>query len=177
MGAWSCLEADVTEEAGAAAVTRAVGEAQVLVNGVGGFAGGHDVDATELAVWDRTYRLDLRSAVAVTRALFPAMRRRRRGMIAGVASRAALERPAGLAACAAAKAGLLVLTELLQREVEGNGVRACGLLPTTIDTPASRAAMPGADFSRWTPPRRIAEVVLWLASDAAAPLRGAVIPV
>jgi NAD(P)-dependent dehydrogenase (short-subunit alcohol dehydrogenase family) len=85
--------------------------------------------------------------------------------------------PAGLAAYAAAKAGVLVLTEVLQREVEGDGVRVCALLPSTIDTPANRAAMPDADFSRWTSPAQIADVLVWLASEAAAPLRGALVPV
>jgi NAD(P)-dependent dehydrogenase (short-subunit alcohol dehydrogenase family) len=171
------VEADVAEESGAATLARAAGEAEVLVNGVGGFAGGQGVEATGLEVWDRMYRLNLRSAAAVTRALLPAMRRRRRGVIVSIASRAAVERPAGLAAYAAAKAGVLVLTDVLQREVEGDGVRVCALLPSTIDTPANRAAMPDADFSRWTSPAQIADVLVWLASDAAAPLRGAVIPV
>jgi NAD(P)-dependent dehydrogenase (short-subunit alcohol dehydrogenase family) len=105
------------------------------------------------------------------------MRARRRGAIVCIASRAALERPAGLAAYSAAKAGVLVLTETLQREVAGDGIRVNAVVPTTIDTPANRAAMPDADFSQWTPPAKIAEVILWLASDAAAAVRGAAVPV
>ncbi len=170
-------EADVAEAAGAAAVARLALDAEVLVNGVGGFAGGAPVDATELEVWDRMYRVNVRSAAAMSRALLPGMRARRRGSIVFVASRAAFERPPGLAAYSASKAAVCVLTETLQREVGRDGIRVNAIVPTTIDTPANRAAMPDADFSQWTPPARIADVILWLASDAAAAVRGGLIPV
>jgi NAD(P)-dependent dehydrogenase (short-subunit alcohol dehydrogenase family) len=171
------VEADVAEEQGAVAVARLAPDAGVVVCGVGGFAGGAPVDATDLEVWDRMYRMNLRSAASLSRALLPGMRARRRGAIVCIASRAALERPAGLAAYSAAKAGVLVLTETLQREVAADGIRVNAVVPTTIDTPANRAAMPDADFSQWTPPAKIAEVILWLASDAAAAVRGAAVPV
>jgi NAD(P)-dependent dehydrogenase (short-subunit alcohol dehydrogenase family) len=70
-----------------------------------------------------------------------------------------------------------VLTRSLQEELSGEGVRVVAVVPSTIDTPANRAAMPGADFSAWTPPAKIAGVVLWLASDAASTVRGALLPV
>ena len=70
-----------------------------------------------------------------------------------------------------------VLTRSLQQELGGNGVRVNAVVPTTIDTPANREAMPDADFSAWTPPARIAEVIRWLASDAGATVRGGLIPV
>jgi NAD(P)-dependent dehydrogenase (short-subunit alcohol dehydrogenase family) len=170
-------EADVADEAGAAAVARAGGDVEVLVNGVGGFAGGTPVVETELEVWDRLYRMNVRSAVAMSRAVLPGMLARRRGAIVCVASRAAIERPAGLSAYSASKAGVAVLVETLQREVDASGVRVNAVVPTTIDTPANRRAMPGADVSKWTPPERIAEVIAWLASDAGSTVKGALIPV
>lgn len=176
-GRVSLLEADVAEEAGATAVARAAGEVAVLVNGVGGFAGGTPVVETSLEVWDHLYRMNVRSAVAMSRAVLPGMLTRRDGAIVCVASRAAIDRPAGLAAYSASKAAVSVLVETLQREVETSGVRVNAVVPTTIDTPANRSAMPGADFSKWTPPERIAAVIAWLASDAAATVRGGLIPV
>jgi len=98
-------------------------------------------------------------------------------VVLNVASRAAIDRPAGFAAYSASKAAVLVLTETLQREVASDGLRVNAIVPTTIDTPANRAAMPKADFSQWTPPERIAAVLLWLASDAGATVRGGFIPV
>jgi NAD(P)-dependent dehydrogenase (short-subunit alcohol dehydrogenase family) len=170
-------EADVAEEAGADAVARAAGAAEVLVNGVGGFAGGTNVHETPLEVWDHMYRMNLRSAAALCRAILPGMLARSHGVVVNLASQAALTRPAGLAAYAAAKDGVLVLTDSLHREASPAGIRVHAVLPSTIDTPANRRAMPGADFSQWTPPAAIARVIVWLASDAAACVRGAHVPV
>ena len=171
------VEADVAEAAGAARAIEAAGDVDVLVNGVGGFAGGTHVDATDLEAWDRMYRMNLRSAAACSRAALPRMRARRRGLVVNVASQAALAPPAGLAAYAASKAGVVALTRSLQEEVARDGIRVAAIVPTTIDTPANRAAMPDADRSAWTPPEKIAGVILWLASDAASTVRGALVPV
>ncbi len=176
-GALELVECDVAEEASAAELARAAGAVEVLVNGVGGFAGGPAVQETGLEVWDRMYRMNLRSAAAMCRAVVPGMRERGRGSILLVASRAAYDRPAGLAAYSASKAGVMVLTETLQHEVADSDIRINAVVPTTIDTPANREHMPDADFSTWTAPARIAEVMLWLASDAASAVRGGLIPV
>jgi NAD(P)-dependent dehydrogenase (short-subunit alcohol dehydrogenase family) len=171
------VEADVAEASGAAAVAAAAGPVDVLVNGVGGFAGGSTVWETELDVWDRLYRMNVRTAVALSRAVLPGMIARQRGSIVNVASEAALARPAGLAAYSASKDAVLVLTETLQRETLPHGIRVNAISPSTIDTPANREAMPDADFSTWTAPASIASVVLLLASDGASSVRGARIPV
>lgn len=170
-------EADVAEADGAARAAAQAGEVEVLVCGVGGFAGGPPLDDTPLEVWDRMYRMNLRSAAACCGAVLPGMRARRRGVVVCVASQAAFAPPAGLAAYAASKAGVVALVRSLQQEVAAAGIRVAAVVPSTIDTPANRAAMPDADFSAWTPPAKIAGVVLWLASDAASTLRAALIPV
>jgi NAD(P)-dependent dehydrogenase (short-subunit alcohol dehydrogenase family) len=171
------IEADLAEEAGARVAAAALPDAAALLNGVGGFLGGTPVLETELEVWDRMFRMNVRTAVAMSRAVLPGMLARRHGAIVNIASRAAFDRPAGLAAYASAKAAIVVLTETLQREVQAHGVRVNAVVPTTIDTPANRAAMPDADFSLWTSPARIADVIHWLASDASASVRGGLIPV
>ncbi len=176
-GTAALLEADVAEEAGALELARAAGTTDVLVNGIGGFGGGAPFAETELELWDRMYRMNLRTAVVATRALLPAMLRTRRGVIVNVSSQAAHNRPPTIAAYAASKASIVVLTESLQKEVASAGIRVCAVAPDTIDTPANRRAMPDADFSRWTPPERIAAVITWLASDDAAAVRGAIVPV
>jgi len=171
------VEADVAEESGARRVAEAAAPIEVLVNGVGGYAGGKPVHETELELWDRMYRMNVRTAVALTRAVLPGMLARGRGSIVNISSRAALDRPAGLGAYAAAKGAVLALSEIAQKEVGDRRVRVNTIVPTTIDTPANRAAMPGADFSLWTMPALIAEVVFWLSSEAGATVRGALIPV
>ena len=171
------VEADVADEAGAAELARSAPGVEVLVNAVGGFAGGTQLADTPIELFDRMYRINVRSAVATTRALLPAMVKRRTGAIINVASQAAIDTPGGLSAYSASKAALIALTRTLQNELADAGVRVNAVVPTTIDTPANREAMPGADPSQWTPPERIAEVVLWLASDAGATVRGGLIPV
>ncbi len=171
------LEADVAEAAGAEATVKAAGEVDVLVNGVGGFAGGTPVHETDLETWDRMYRMNLRTAVALSRAAAPGMIERRRGAIVNIASQAAPARVETLGAYCAAKASIIVLTEVLQKELAGHGIRVNAVSPATIDTPANREAMPDADFETWTAPARIARVMSWLASEDAATVRGAIVPV
>jgi NAD(P)-dependent dehydrogenase (short-subunit alcohol dehydrogenase family) len=122
------------------------------------------------------YRMNVRTAAAMTRAALPGLQARGRGAIVNVAANAALDPPAGIGAYVASKAALVALTRSLSREVP-HAIRVNAVLPTTIDTPANRAAMPDADFSTWTRPEQIAAVIHWLASDAARAVRGALVPV
>jgi NAD(P)-dependent dehydrogenase (short-subunit alcohol dehydrogenase family) len=169
------VEADVADEAGAATVVRVAGDAAVLVNGVGGFAMGAHHE-TALDVWDRLYRMNVRAAAAMSRAALPAMLARGAGAIVNVAAGAALDPPAQMGAYAASKAALVALTRSLAHEVAPRGVRVNAVLPSTMDTPANRAAMPDADPSLWTRPADVAAAMLWLASDAAHGVRGALVP-
>ncbi len=176
-GRLTLVEADVADESGASRVAAALRSVDVLVNAAGGFAGGNPVCETDLGLWDDMFRINVRTAVAMSRAVLPGMRQRGCGVIVNVASRAAYERPAGLAAYSASKDAVVVLTETLQKEMAEVEVRVNAVVPTTIDTPANRKAMPDADFSQWTPPERIARVMVWLASDDAASVRGGLLPV
>jgi NAD(P)-dependent dehydrogenase (short-subunit alcohol dehydrogenase family) len=169
------LKADVTDEAGAAEVVKAAGEVHVLVNGVGGFAMGPHAE-TPLDVWDRLYRMNVRAAAAMARAALPGMLARKAGAIVNVAAAAALDPPADMGAYTASKAALVAFTRSLAREISAAGVRVNAVLPTTIDTPANRAAMPDANFALWTKPEQIAAAIAWLASDAASGVRGALVP-
>ena len=170
------IEADVTEESGAAAVYRVAPDAEALVNGVGGFEGGSPLHETDAGALDRMYRLNVRSAAIMSRAFIPEMLGRGSGSIVNVSSRAAFEHPPGLSAYSAAKAAVAVLTQTLQCEVNA-GIRVNAVVPATIDTPANRRAMPDADPSTWTPPEQIAQVIVWLCSEKASAVRGALIPV
>jgi NAD(P)-dependent dehydrogenase (short-subunit alcohol dehydrogenase family) len=176
-GDLTLIEADIATEEGANRVASEAPEVEILVNGAGGFAGGEPVYEAPLDLWDSMYRINVRTAVAMARAVLPGMIRRKRGSIINVASQAAFTRPAGIAAYNASKAGVVAFTETLQRELASTELRVNAVSPTTIDTPANRAAMPKADFSAWTPPARIADVIFWLASEESRAVRGAVLPV
>ena len=170
------LEADVADLDGAARVAQAAGDPAVLVNGVGGFAMGAHHE-TDLGVWDHLFRLNVRAAAAMTHAALPLFFARGAGSIVNVAANAALDPPAGMGAYTASKAALIAFTRSLAREVAERGIRVNAVLPTTIDTPANRAAMPDANFALWTKPEQIAATIHWLASDAASAVRGALVPV
>jgi NAD(P)-dependent dehydrogenase (short-subunit alcohol dehydrogenase family) len=169
------VEADVADEAGAVEVAKQAGDAAVLVNGVGGFAMGPHHE-TPLDVWDRMYRMNVRAAASMTQAVLPGMLARGAGAIVNVAAAAALDPPADMGAYTASKAALVAFTRSLTREVAPKGIRVNAVLPTTIDTPANRAAMPDANFALWTKPEQIAASIAWLASDAASGVRGALVP-
>jgi NAD(P)-dependent dehydrogenase (short-subunit alcohol dehydrogenase family) len=169
------VQADVAEADGAASVAKAAGAVAVLVNGVGGFAMGAHHE-TDLGVWDHLYRLNVRAAAAMTMAALPLLFAGGGGAIVNVAANAALDPPAGMGAYTASKAALIAFTRSLAREVADRGIRVNAVLPTTIDTPANRAAMPDANFALWTKPEQIAAVIHWLASDAAGAVRGALVP-
>lgn len=159
------------------AVTAKRGRIDALVHLVGGFAGGSPVAETDDAVFDRMIDMNLRSAFHVMRAVLPQMRNRGSGRIIAVGSKAAVE-PAPMAGVyAASKAALLSLIRTIARENSDRGITANAVLPGTMDTPANRAAMPGADFSKWVNPSQIAGILVHLASDQASQISGALIPV
>lgn len=148
----------------------------VLVNIVGGFAGG-DLASTTLAEWRRMIDLNLTSAVIACRGVLPAMTAAHYGRIVNIASRAVLSPSAGFIAYTVGKAGVITLTQALAQEVKAHGITVNAVLPSTMDTPGNRAAMPDADRSGWVSTDAVAAVIALLAGDDAGALTGAAIPV
>lgn len=153
------------------------GRLDVAAHLVGGYAGGAKVGDTPPETWDRMIDLNLRTAWLLARYCIPPMLDAGGGALVFVSSRAAVEGRAGHAAYAVAKSGLLTLAAAIAEEYRDRGIRANAILPGTIDTPANRREMPGADAVAWTPPEEIAEVVAFLASPRSAPINGAAVPV
>ena len=148
----------------------------VLVNTVGGFAGG-DLASTSLAEWRRMMDLNLTSAVIACRAVLPAMRAARRGRIVNVSSRAVVPPAGGFIAYTVAKSAVIALTQALAHEERPHGIAVNAVLPSTMDTPANRRAMPDADRSQWVSTEAVADVIAYLASDRVGAVSGACIPV
>ena len=172
---------DVTDEAAVAKLVSAIrerhGRLDVLVNCVGGYAGGAKLWEADAKTLDQMLALNLRSGWVLARAAVPLMIEAGRGAIVNVASRAAVVHGPGEAAYAASKAGALALFESLAAEVKGTGVRVNSILPSVIDTEANRNAMPKADHTKWPKPEEIARVILWLCGEEARLVHGAAIPV
>jgi NAD(P)-dependent dehydrogenase (short-subunit alcohol dehydrogenase family) len=173
--------ADVTQADGVdslvAAITGRFGRIDVLLNVAGGWGGGKPVGETPVEDWDRLLALNLRSAFLLSRAVLPPMLEAGWGRIVHVSSKTAVTPRAKQAAYAVSKMGLITLTETIAAEVKGTGVTANVILPSIIDTPANREAMPKADPAKWVTPERIAATMRFLCSDDAASINGARTPI
>jgi len=171
--------ADVTDAAVFGTFVRGVldahGRVDALVNGVGGFAAG-DLASTSLDEWDRTIDLNLRSAVVGCKGVLPAMTTAGLGRIVNIATRAVVPPMGGFIAYTVSKAAVITLTQALAREV-ARGITVNAVLPSTMDTPANRNAMPDADRSGWVSTDAVAEVIAYLLSDGAGSVSGAAISV
>ena len=152
------------------------GRIDVLVHLVGGFAPGTTAE-TSADVFTGMFDVNVRSAFNAIQAVLPGMRKAGAGRIIATGSKAALEPSPGAAIYAASKAALVSLIRTVAAENQDRGITANIVLPATIDTPANRAAMPKADFSRWVQPSEIADLMVFLASRAAGAISGAAIPV
>ena len=172
---------DVTDETAVDALVAGLvarhGRLDVLVNCVGGYAGGARLWETSAADLDRMLALNLRAGFVLARAASPRMVEQGSGAIVNVASKAAIRPGGGEAAYAASKAAAVALIESLAADLKGTGVRANSVLPSLIDTEANRQAMPQADFAKWPKAEDIARVVVFLCSEDARLIHGAAIPV
>jgi len=148
-----------------------------LVHLIGGFAGGQSIADTDDATLERMLDLNLRSAFYIIRAVLPSMREQGAGRIIAIGSKAAVEPSPMAGVYAASKAGLVSLIRTVARENTDKHIAANVILPGTMDTPANRAADPGADFSKWVNPCQVARLAVHLMSNAASQISGAAIPV
>ncbi|WP_457418015.1 SDR family NAD(P)-dependent oxidoreductase [Roseateles sp. P5_E7] len=147
-----------------------------LVNVAGGFTW-ETVAAGSVDTWDRMYSINVRTALLASQAALPHLLARGAGRIVNIGSLGAGQGGLGTGAYAASKAAVARLTEALAEEFKDRGITVNAVLPGVIDTAANRADMPQADFSRWVTPEALAGVILFLLSDAAAAINGALIPV
>jgi NAD(P)-dependent dehydrogenase (short-subunit alcohol dehydrogenase family) len=129
----------------------------------------------QLDTWDTLYQLNLRTAVAASQAALPFLPDG--GRIVNIGANGATKAGAGMGAYAASKAGVARFTEALAEELKDRGITVNALLPSIIDTPPNRADMPKADFSRWVQPSQLADAIVFLLSDKASAITGALIPV
>jgi NAD(P)-dependent dehydrogenase (short-subunit alcohol dehydrogenase family) len=153
------------------------GHVDVLVNTVGAWGGGKAVHEDALATWDSLLNANLRTTLNCCRAVIPHLLKQKSGKIVNVASRDGLAGSAGYAAYSASKSAVLRLTEALADELKSSNINVNCVIPATIDTSQNRAALPEADFSKWVEPSALADVILFLASDAARAIQGAAVPV
>ncbi len=172
---------DITDERIAAELVADLlsrhGKVDAVVNTIGGYAGGIKLWEMKSQLLDTMLSVNLRSGFVVARAVLPALLKQGFGSIVNVSAKAAVDHGAGASAYAASKAAAVALMDSLAADTHGTGVRVNSILPSIIDTPANRNAMPGANFASWPKPEDIANVILFLSSDAARTIHGTAIPV
>ena len=152
------------------------GGVDALLNIAGGFVW-EKIEGGDWQSWPRLFQLNVLTATNASRAAVPHLRRSAAGRIVNVGSAAALKASLGMGAYAASKAGVHALTQALAEELKADGVTVNAVLPSIIDTPTNRAVMPDADFASWVAPDELAAVMMFLASEAARAVTGALIPV
>ena len=151
------------------------GRLDVLINIAGGFAFETVADGDD-RTWQKMHALNVHTALNASRAALTHLTNSNAGRIVNIGAIGALQTGAGMGAYAASKSGVHRLTEALAAELKGK-ITVNAVLPSIIDTKANRASMPDTDFSKWVRPEELAEVILFLASDAASAVTGALIPV
>lgn len=149
----------------------------VLCNIAGGFRMGSPVHETSDKDWDFLFDLNARSVLNMSRAVVPLMLKAGGGKIVNVGAFAAQKGAANMGAYVASKSAVIRLTETMAAELREKNINVNCVLPTIIDTPENRAAMPGADPRRWIAPKDLASIILFLASDASRAMHGAAVPV
>ena len=157
-------------------VVAAHGGIDVLVNVAGGFTW-ETLEGGSIGSWAKMQSMNLMTAATITQLALPELKKSASARIVNIGAGAAIKAGMGMGAYAASKSGVHRLTEALAEELAGTSVTVNAVLPSIIDTPTNRADMPDADFSSWVQPGAIADVIGFLASDAARSVTGALIPV
>ncbi|MEO7031342.1 MAG: SDR family oxidoreductase, partial [Herbaspirillum sp.] len=134
----------------------------------------HDPDDIS---WEIMFARNVSTLRAMLKAVVPGMRERNSGRIVNVGAVSAFHGSAGMSAYTASKAVVMNLTESLAAELSDTNIRVNAVLPSIIDTPANRQAMPKVDTQKWVQPHDIAEVMCFLASAQSRAIHGALIPV
>jgi NAD(P)-dependent dehydrogenase (short-subunit alcohol dehydrogenase family) len=175
------LPANLLEQASVdAAVSNAIARFKridVLCNLAGGFRMGEPVHETTDETWNFLFDVNARTLLNAARAVVPRMVASGGGKIVNVGAYAGQKGAAAMGAYAASKSAVIRLTESMAAELREKNINVNCVLPTIIDTPENRAAMPGADPRRWIAPQDLASIILFLASDASRAMHGAAIPV
>ncbi len=180
-GAVAYHETDVLDEASVRGLFERVaseyGGPHVLVNIAGGFRFGPSVEEMDESDWDGLLQLNLKSAFLTIKNVLPYMKAQGYGRIVSIAARSGLHGDPMVAHYSVSKGGVILLTQSVAAEVKAYDITVNAVLPSIIDTPANREAMPDAKAERWVQPDDLANVLLFLASEESRAVSGAAVPV
>ena len=175
LGGVDLSSADVAREA-VGKVKKQYGRLDCLINIAGTFKW-ETLEDGNAATWDQLFQINVKTAVNASKAALPLLMASGSGRIINIGANAAIKAGQGMGPYAASKAAVHRFTESLAEELKTKNVTVNAVLPSIIDTPANRKDMPNADFSKWVAPAELAAVILFLASEEARAVTGALIPV
>jgi NAD(P)-dependent dehydrogenase (short-subunit alcohol dehydrogenase family) len=158
-----------------ATAAKQLGGLDGIVNVAGGFRWETVADG-DIATWDFMFNVNVRTAVNAIRAALPLLKSPG-ARIVNIGAASAIKAGAGMGSYAASKAGVAKLSEALADELKDRGITVNAVLPSIIDTPVNRADMPTADFERWVKPQQVADLIVFLLSERASAITGALIPI
>jgi len=170
------VSVDLSNEAAVERLVEDMERVDVLIHLVGGFSMGKTHEYS-YAQWKKDFDLNLNTTFLVCKHSLKKMLEHGYGRIVTVGSRGAVQPGGQLAAYCASKAGVVALTKAIADETKGTNITANSVLPSVIDTPANRQAMGSEEADQWVKPESLAQVICFLASEAAKDMRGAAIPV
>ena len=168
---------DLTDREAVENVLSGIEVVDAVINVAGGFDMGPALYEVSQGDWDKMFALNVVTAKNMIAACVPKMLQRGRGAVVNVGAAAALSGGANMSAYCSSKSVVMNMTQSLSEEVKRQGINVNAVLPSVIDTPANRNAMPDADFSEWVSPEQLANVMCFLISDLARGIHGALIPV
>lgn len=173
------LKVDLTDEADIehlmAETVDQLGGLHVLLNLAGGYEAGAHVQDTPIEAWEKMMGINLKSAFLCSKHALRHMVEQDFGRIVSVSSKVAEDLPAKSAPYAVSKAGVIALTKCIASEVKGTGVAAMAIMPSIIDTPATRRNYPKAPFAKFVKPEQIADVLAWLSTQDAGAVNGSIL--
>lgn len=171
------IEVDLTDAKATAQALQGLGKIDAVCNIAGGFSMGPYTHALDNDEWDHLFAMNVTTLRNVCAAVVPSMLEQTYGKIVNVGALSAREGQGQMSAYCAAKSTVMRLTESLSKELRHHGINVNAVLPSIIDTPTNRADMPDADFAQWVAPNDLASVMLFLCSDSAKAVHGALLPV
>ncbi|MEP4147701.1 MAG: SDR family NAD(P)-dependent oxidoreductase [Halioglobus sp.] len=173
----SYYQVDLLNRDSTAACIDGIGQFDALMNIAGGFAMGQNVSEPSDEQWDWMFQINVQTLRNVMISAVPSLKAQGRGKIVNVGALGALSGAGAMSAYCCAKSSVMRLTESLSEELKKDGINVNAVLPSIIDTPPNREAMPDADFNEWVAPEKLAQVICFLASDEASAVHGALLPV
>lgn len=171
------IEVDLIDAEATKRALADIGRIDAICNIAGGFSMGPDAHALQNDEWAHLFAINVTTMRNTCAAVVPTMLTQHYGKIVNVGALSAREGQAKMSAYCAAKSTVMRLTESMSKELRHEGVNVNAVLPSIIDTDTNRRDMPDADFSQWVTPSELASVMLFLCSDAASAIHGALVPV